>query len=52
MHAPDKGDQENAHELTPEKLKHRDVVYIDIANDSVSSKVCFSIFCTTIYTFI
>lgn len=28
------------HELPPEKLKHRDVLVIDIANDNVSSKVC------------
>lgn len=39
MHCPDRGDQENAHELPPEKLKQRDVVYIDIANDNVLNKV-------------
>lgn len=37
MHIGDQGDQENVHELTPDKLKQRDVVHIDIANDSVSS---------------
>jgi hypothetical protein len=38
MHCGDSGDQENVHELPPEKLKHRDVVHIDIANDAVSNK--------------
>lgn len=38
MHCPDAGNQDNAHELSPEKLKQRDVVYIDIANDSVESR--------------
>ncbi|XP_013789837.1 phosphatidylinositol transfer protein alpha isoform-like [Limulus polyphemus] len=38
MHAPDKGDQENVHELSPEKLKQRDVVLIDIANDPIESR--------------
>lgn len=38
MHCPDTGDQENVHELPPEKLKNREVVRIDIANDSVASK--------------
>lgn len=28
--------RQKAHELTPEKLKQRDVVHIDIANDPVS----------------
>lgn len=36
LHVADAGDQPNAHELTPEKLKARDVVHIDIANDPVS----------------
>uniref|UniRef100_A0A182N4C2 Phosphatidylinositol transfer protein N-terminal domain-containing protein n=1 Tax=Anopheles dirus TaxID=7168 RepID=A0A182N4C2_9DIPT len=36
LHVGDAGDQPNAHELTPEKLKQRDVVHIDIANDPVS----------------
>lgn len=34
---PDVGDQNNVHELTPEKLKLREVVHIDIANDPISS---------------
>ena len=34
-HLPDRGDSENVHELTPEQLKMRKVVKIDIANDSV-----------------
>ncbi|XP_022241918.1 phosphatidylinositol transfer protein alpha isoform-like [Limulus polyphemus] len=38
MHAPDCGEQENVHNLPPEKLKQRDVVFIDIANDHVESK--------------
>lgn len=38
MHCPDSGDQANAHELPPDKLKHREVVFIDIANDSVESR--------------
>ncbi|CAH0548655.1 unnamed protein product [Brassicogethes aeneus] len=37
MHIPDKGDQENVHELSAEKLKQREVVYIDIANDPVTN---------------
>ncbi|KAB0790876.1 hypothetical protein PPYR_14963 [Photinus pyralis] len=36
MHIGDIGDQENVHELPPEKLKMRDVVHIDIANDPMS----------------
>jgi hypothetical protein len=39
MHSPDKGTQENAHELSPEKLRQRDVIFIDIANDPVLNKV-------------
>ena len=39
MHCPDSGNSENVHELPPEKLKNREVIYIDIANDPVSSKV-------------
>ncbi|XP_015925004.2 phosphatidylinositol transfer protein alpha isoform [Parasteatoda tepidariorum] len=38
MHCPDRGDQENAHELPPEKLKIREVQFIDIGNDQVPSK--------------
>ncbi|KAL4712383.1 hypothetical protein ACJJTC_001544 [Scirpophaga incertulas] len=37
LHLPDVGDQYNVHELPPEKLKIRDVVNIDIANDSLPS---------------
>jgi hypothetical protein len=37
MHIGDNGNQENVHELPPEKLKNREVVHIDIANDPVSS---------------
>lgn len=36
LHAPDRGTQSNAHRLSPELLKKRDVVFIDIANDLVS----------------
>ncbi|XP_014214149.1 phosphatidylinositol transfer protein beta isoform isoform X2 [Copidosoma floridanum] len=34
-HIGDTGDQENVHELPPDKLKTREVVHIDIANDPV-----------------
>lgn len=37
MHCPDRGEQENAHELSQELLKKREVVRIDIANDTVAS---------------
>jgi len=37
LHLPDKGDQYNVHELTPDKLKIREVVMIDISNDSVAN---------------
>ncbi|GAB6026502.1 hypothetical protein CHUAL_012927 [Chamberlinius hualienensis] len=37
MHCSDRGDQENAHMLPPDKLQKRDVVLIDIANDPVVS---------------
>ena len=36
-HKADRGDSENVHELTPEQLKMRKVVKIDIANDAVPS---------------
>lgn len=39
LHCADGGIQENAHELPPEKLKQRDVVFIDIANDNILNKV-------------
>ncbi|XP_054166704.1 phosphatidylinositol transfer protein alpha isoform-like [Oppia nitens] len=35
MHSPDRGNQENAHQLSPEKLKQREVVFINIANDNI-----------------
>jgi len=35
-HINDRGGQNNVHELPPEKLGKRDVVFIDIANDVVS----------------
>ena len=35
-HYPDRGVSENLHELQPDKLKQREVVHIDIANDPVS----------------
>lgn len=38
MHCPDRGDQENVHELSPEKLKMREVEFIDIGNDPVITK--------------
>ncbi|CRK98825.1 CLUMA_CG012024, isoform A [Clunio marinus] len=36
LHANDMGDQENVHELTGEKLKIREVVQVDIANDHIA----------------
>lgn len=39
MHYPDRGQQENIHDLPPEKLRQREVIHIDIANDSVPNKV-------------
>lgn len=38
LHAPDRGDQDNAHKLPIELLKKRDVQFIDIANDLVSAR--------------
>jgi len=38
MHCADAGTQENVHELSPEDLKKREVIPIDIANDPVASK--------------
>lgn len=38
LHAPDRGTQDNAHNLSPELLKKRDVAFIDIANDQVLAK--------------
>ncbi|KAG0723985.1 Phosphatidylinositol transfer protein alpha isoform [Chionoecetes opilio] len=37
LHAPDVGTLDNAHELTGEKLRIRDVVPIDISNDPVKT---------------
>lgn len=36
LHAPDRGTQANAHKLSPEVLRKRDVLFIDIANDPFS----------------
>ncbi|XP_011503545.1 PREDICTED: phosphatidylinositol transfer protein alpha isoform [Ceratosolen solmsi marchali] len=36
-HIGDIGDQENVHELPPNKLKIREVVHIDISNDPIAS---------------
>ena len=36
-HLPDRGTQDNVHELEDKKLKKRSVVRIDIANDPVNS---------------
>lgn len=36
-HKPDFGDTENVHNLSPEDWKQTEVIYVDIANDSVSS---------------
>lgn len=38
LHAPDRGTQDNAHNLSQELLKKRGVTFIDIANDTVSNK--------------
>ena len=35
-HKPGRGDEENVHELTPEQLKLREVIHIDITHDKVS----------------
>ncbi|XP_019763846.1 phosphatidylinositol transfer protein alpha isoform isoform X3 [Dendroctonus ponderosae] len=37
LHVPDTGKQENVHELPADKLKAREVVLIDIANDAVNT---------------
>jgi len=37
MHLADRGETENAHRLTEDELKKREVIYIDIANDPVRS---------------
>ncbi|GAU95022.1 hypothetical protein RvY_06711 [Ramazzottius varieornatus] len=38
LHVADRGDSPNVHRLPPEKLKKREVIYIDIANDPVDRK--------------
>ncbi|XP_055339764.1 phosphatidylinositol transfer protein alpha isoform-like [Paramacrobiotus metropolitanus] len=38
LHLADRGTSENVHNLPPEKLAKREVVYIDIANDYVDPK--------------
>uniref|UniRef100_A0A6G1SCX1 Phosphatidylinositol transfer protein alpha isoform n=1 Tax=Aceria tosichella TaxID=561515 RepID=A0A6G1SCX1_9ACAR len=38
LHAPDRGTQANPHNLPPEVMKKRDVIFIDIANDQVLSR--------------
>ncbi|CAG7835673.1 unnamed protein product [Allacma fusca] len=35
MHVAGKGDKENVHELSAEKLKQREVIFVDIANDPI-----------------
>lgn len=37
LHAPDQGTQENVFHLTPEQLKEREVIFIDIAKDTVDA---------------
>ncbi|XP_070571740.1 phosphatidylinositol transfer protein alpha isoform-like isoform X1 [Ptychodera flava] len=37
-HKPDRGEEENVHNLDDEKLAKREIVHIDIANDPISSK--------------
>jgi hypothetical protein len=38
IHLPDQGETENAHALDDKRLKQREVIHIDIANDPVESK--------------
>ena len=45
MHYPDNGQQPNIHELPADKLKQREVVYLDIANSPLSQKVHFIYVC-------
>lgn len=45
MHAPDRGTQENVHQLPPEQLKQREVVWIDIANDPSPVRLSSTVFC-------
>ncbi|XP_026293040.1 phosphatidylinositol transfer protein alpha isoform isoform X1 [Frankliniella occidentalis] len=37
LHVPDSGKSNNVHELPPEKLKQREVIPIDIANDPIAA---------------
>lgn len=39
LHLNDKGETENAHKLSPEMLRQREVVYVDIANDPMEADV-------------
>ena len=41
LHVADRGQLENAFNLTPDQLKKREVIYIDIAYDQISSNVIF-----------
>lgn len=34
IHLPDKGTTQNAHNLSTEELARREVIYLDIANDT------------------
>lgn len=43
MHCSGAGFEMNIHELGNEKLKQREVVHLDIANDTISAKVGFKI---------
>lgn len=36
MHCQDNGTQDNVHQLSPEKRKEREIVFVDIAKDAVS----------------
>lgn len=44
MHYGDAGETENIHQLPADKLTNREVVYLDIANSPVSTRVIF--FCS------
>jgi hypothetical protein len=41
FHSNENGKIDNVFELPPELLKKREIVYIDIANDHISSNVIF-----------
>ncbi|OQV18449.1 Phosphatidylinositol transfer protein alpha isoform [Hypsibius exemplaris] len=38
LHLPDRGGSPNVHNLSPDKLKKREVVHVDIANDEINPK--------------